>query len=778
MMNKFLLSSFLLICLLLATTTQAQNTVAGIGQWRSHLAHQNAHTITESDDAVFFGSDQAVIKVYKDDVSFEYLNKVVGLSDMGVQVIEYYKAENVLVIAYTNGNIDLLYDNGSIANLSAIKTNSNIVGNKEIYHIFCQDRKIYFSCAFGLVVYDMDLESFKETVFTQTSVSACTQSDNALYISTASGIYKGLLDGRNLQDFAVWQKQNQIAGYTTATDYRSRSIIKFGDKIYADYNDTLIYYENGNWQHLTGTFDGAAYTAFNPINTRTDYLSNYNLTTNYNGDALLIATFTGDYYSLNTNNEIERKGYNDAWRIQDLVIDQDGLVWAADMGGMRRDFKLFRPNSPQSNVISDLHADSDGTLWLSSSPYNTYQAYFNRNGYAKYQDGQWKIYNSENGYNALDNFFDCNQIVKNEVDGNVYVGSYMSGLVKMDEQENITVYNESDLESTLTYAIGDRTVRVVGVTVDEQGNTWMANSLTNAPVAVRKRNGEWKSILIAKLGDQKTEQMDIDRNGYLWVKQITGRVVVFDPGNIDDDTDDRSIVLGESNTILPSNNINCLVKDKNGVMWLGTDQGISIFNCSSTIFDGGCTGNRPIIEQDNFNGYLLEAENVLDIAVDGANRKWVATENGLFLLSDDGEEQIYYFTEDNSPLFDNEIKHLAVEGKTGTVYIATGRGLQSFRNDATLGAQRMKSADITIFPHPVRPEYDGPIAISNLADEANVKITDISGRLMYETTALGGQAIWNGKDYNGRKAQTGVYLVFVVNENGEQKGVGKIMFIN
>jgi hypothetical protein len=253
---------------------------------------------------------------------------------------------------------------------------------------------------------------------------------------------------------------------------------------------------------------------------------------------------------------------------------------------------------------------------------------------------------------------------------------------------------------------------------------------------------------------------------------------VFDSGDLEDDFDNRSIQLGDNNTVLPNNAVKCLAADKNGAIWVGTNAGITIFNCSSNVFDGACTGNRPIISQDDFNGYLLEGETVVDIAVDGANRKWVATSNGLFLLSEDGYDQLAYFTKENSPLFDNEVNHLAIDGVTGTVYISTGSGIQSFRGEATTGKRRMKSNDIVVFPHPVDPGYTGPIAISNLVDEANVKITDVSGRLVYETTALGGQAIWNGTDYTGRRAKSGVYLVFVVNEDGGQKGVGKILFLN
>ena len=152
--------------------------------------------------------------------------------------------------------------------------------------------------------------------------------------------------------------------------------------------------------------------------------------------------------------------------------------------------------------------------------------------------------------------------------------------------------------------------------------------------------------------------------------------------------------------------------------------------------------------------------------------------NGLFLLSEDGYEQLLYFTAENSPLFDNEVNRLAMDGVSGTLYISTSVGIQSYRSDATAGQQRMTVESCNCFPHPVESGYDGPIAFPGLADMSNVKITDISGRLVYETTALGGQAIWNGSDYNGRRAQSGVYLVYVVNESGSQKKVCKLLFMN
>ena len=224
-----------------------------------------------------------------------------------------------------------------------------------------------------------------------------------------------------------------------------------------------------------------------------------------------------------------------------------------------------------------------------------------------------------------------------------------------------------------------------------------------------------------------------------------------------------------------------IVKDLDGDIWVGTTDGIIIFECGSSAFDAEqCKGTRKIVEQDGIPAYLLVGEDVRTIAVDGGNRKWVGTTNGVFVLSPDGEDLIARFDEENSPLFDNVITDIAVDMESGEVYIGTAEGILSYRSDATEGGITHQS-NALVFPNPVRPDYAGPIAIKGLARDSNVKITDINGQLVFETTAFGGQAIWDGKDYTGRKAASGVYLVLgTTTESFEepQAVVAKIMFIN
>ena len=163
------------------------------------------------------------------------------------------------------------------------------------------------------------------------------------------------------------------------------------------------------------------------------------------------------------------------------------------------------------------------------------------------------------------------------------------------------------------------------------------------------------------------------------------------------------------------------------------------------------------------------------IATDGANRKWVATKNGVWLISAEGEKVIYSFNESNSPMLSNDVKQITIDGKTGEVFFATAKGICSFRSTATEGAE--KNSTILVFPNPVPPGFNGTIAIRGVVNNAIVKITELNGRLIYQTRALGGQAVWDGKDYRGRKIESGIYLVLVSNDGKTQNASTKIVFI-
>ena len=183
-----------------------------------------------------------------------------------------------------------------------------------------------------------------------------------------------------------------------------------------------------------------------------------------------------------------------------------------------------------------------------------------------------------------------------------------------------------------------------------------------------------------------------------------------------------------------------------------------------------------LVEADGYVEPIIANESVSAIAIDGANRKWFGTKSsGVFVYSPDGSTQVHHFDKENSPLFSNNINDISINGTTGEVYIATDKGLISYRGEATEGQE--KHNNVLVFPNPVRESYTGPIAIKNVTNDADVKITDISGNLIRSLSAFGGQAVWDGKNLFGERPNTGVYLVFTSNPIGTETLVSKILFI-
>ena len=257
-----------------------------------------------------------------------------------------------------------------------------------------------------------------------------------------------------------------------------------------------------------------------------------------------------------------------------------------------------------------------------------------------------------------------------------------------------------------------------------------------------------------------------DDFGNLWIRLTSGLIVIDASGNY--------VYLNEGSDLngLPASEVLSMANDKEGQVWIGTTGGVLEFFATSV--DGlkqETVSARPVYE-----GFpLLRDEEVTSIAIDGANRKWLGTNRGLWLFNEDGSELIDFYDEDNSPLFSSSILDIAIDDITGEVFIATDEGLLSLRGFATEAKQNFEQAKI--FPNPVREDFDGYISISGLTFNASVKITDISGKLIWDTIANGGTATWNARNYNGEKAKTGIYLVYVASESGEEVFKGKIAVI-
>ena len=246
---------------------------------------------------------------------------------------------------------------------------------------------------------------------------------------------------------------------------------------------------------------------------------------------------------------------------------------------------------------------------------------------------------------------------------------------------------------------------------------------------------------------QDLAKLLIDKNDQKWIQLKNNGLIVFDERRQGIKT--RKLTNSENSGNLASNRVYSFAEDLEGEIWIGTDNGVSVFYDSNTIFQGE-NATQVVVTLGDYNSYLLEGQQINDIEIDGANRKWFATNNsGVIVTSASGVEEIYHFTTENSPLFSNKVLDIEMNGVTGEVFFVTEKGIISMRSESTQG--NTDFSEVLVFPNPVKPDYSGPITIKGLITDAVVKITDVSGNLIYETIATGGQAVWDGKSFDGQK---------------------------
>jgi hypothetical protein len=370
-------------------------------------------------------------------------------------------------------------------------------------------------------------------------------------------------------------------------------------------------------------------------------------------------------------------------------------------------------------------------------------------------------------------------VVRNPVNQKLYFASYGFGLLEWEGLGRFKVHNPDNSPLRTTLAGNNGYTRVPGLAVDAAGQVWVTNRHQQAEAPglhVLKTDGSWQSFRFPGFADGgNLEKILLDQNGFKWMTvsrkpdESARGLVVFD----DRTGQYRHLSNNPGSGNLPGADIYALALDRNGPVWVGTDKGVAVFYEPALVFESSSfPGVTPIIA----GRPLLQNQAVKAIAVDGGNRKWVGTDTGLWLFSAEGDQVIFHFTSANSPLPSDNILDIAINHGTGEVFVVTSAGLVSYRGTATVTEGPPDCAQV--FPNPVRPGYAGQVGITGLPQDAIVKITDISGALVFQTKAAGGMVAWDLKDLKGRRVRSGVYLAFSASPDGRQSCLTKIAVVN
>lgn len=772
MRNKAFFLPALVITTLLAGMTsplrgQLSTTIPPIGQWREHLNYRQAIQVVTG-DKIYCATPYAVFSIDEQNEPERY-SKISGLNDIGVQCIGWDMLTGQLVIAYTNSNLDVL-KGSSVKNIGDIKR-SGIAGNKSLNHIFCKNGLAYLSSGLGVIVANLAKYEIKDTWYIgnaggQVKVNAFTADATRFYAATEEGLKSIPQNGSNPSNFAEWKQMSGAAGLT---DGSVKNVMAVNNTIVAEKNDSLFVFTGSSWNTLYADKSW-------PI-----------LSTTSAENKILVCQRTpagaARVIQLNTSGQIEKIiTQNNVVSYPKSAVIQNNTVWLADQfGGLSRfdnnGFVQFIPEGPLGTADGEMFFSGDHLYAAAGSVNTAWNYQYNRNGLFDFLNDKWHY---KGYYNTpqFDSVLDIITVAADPDNNTIWAGSYGGGLVELKEGSNPVIYKKDN--STLQPAIGDPgSYRVSGLAVDRNHNLWISNYGAAQSLQVRKKDGTWKGFTPPfALLENATGQIVIDDYDQVWiVSPKNNGLLCYNPGPAIDNTADdqwKFYQQGTGNGNLPANNVLCIAKDKNGFIWVGTDKGIGIIQCTNGIFSGqGCDASLPIVQNDRFAGLLFKDEYVQCIAVDGANRKWIGTKNGAWLISPDGDKVIYRFTAENSSLLGNDVKRIAVNPVSGEVFISTVYGICSFRSTATEGTSN--NNNVLVFPNPVPPGYSGNIAIRGLTENALVKITELSGRLVYQTRALGGQAVWNGTDYKGGKAASGVYLVIIRDDAGNERKVTSIV---
>lgn len=746
----------LIILLSTCLPIMAQQEIA-IGQWKSHAAYRTFYDITQSDNNFYVAADHGIVKIRKEDLLIEKITKVEGMSDANPRKVLFDQTTETLVIGYDNGNIDLMQADG-ITNIPNILNNTN-VGATKTPNNFRQgsDGKVYLGFSFGLVQFDLKLQTFGFSLITGFNVYDITIHDDHYYIATEEGIFYAPVGNEvNHADLSRWTKLTE--GWPSS--YSSKAIASSSNALLADLDGDLVQIrvnepelvkeapDNYGVRQISVLKEGFAVSfAFDPDQGfRQDNMFFFN-------ESL---TETNAYVSAECALIVRRVVEDDMGRI--FYPNDRTINYLENIGSGCQQITV---SGPARNDSYEIAFTNDEVLVAAGTVSDIGSPIRNLTGLHIYKDGEWQQFNHEDGFfgDSLASYL-CVAVGPNN---EIAVGTHYRGLfILSPDRQMVKLYNDRNS------CIGPQTFDIASIwdlKYDNDDNLWVTNYRTTVPLKVIDAEGNCRDIEISRnFGTNELNEIAIDDRGRKWIGTHDNSVgiIVFDEGDLDNPNDDEFRVIKKTNSALESDKVWDVVADLDGDIWVGADKGAIVFDCASAIFDNGCFGRKPIVEVEGVAALLLENESVRAVAVDGANRKWFGTTNGIFVQSPNGEEEIFHFNEKNSPLISNFIRDIEINQQTGEVFIATDKGIMSYRSDATMGNEKLHApeSEVFAFPNPVHPDYVGPIAIKGLPRNANVKITDVQGKLMFEGTANGGQAIWNGTDYNGNKAASGVYLVF------------------
>lgn len=762
------MKNYIIFLFLLVSNAFSQNNL----QWKSYYSYNQATDIAGTTDKIIVACENSLFSKNLSNNEIQTFNTLDGLSGEKISAIYYSQTFNKTVVGYQNGLVIVINESDKRVTKIVGILQKQIPNNiKFINSFFEKDKFLFISCGFGIVKFNLEIQEFGDSIFLGQTINdyqevlQTTILDDEIYAVTRNnGIKKCGFNNANINDYNQWQVFD--AGFWNGIATLNNQIIasnvnnnlyKFSNSIasvfYTNFSTTKKFIVNDD--HLT-VVTNTKVIVFNDL---------FSSILEINNSLLPILPVPNIVCARFSNNKL-------------FIGTQQNGVFSTTFQSPNN-FVNETPNCPILNKIFAVNASTDN-LWV---VYGGYDADFNPYGYAPSgvtQYGFSKLNNNGWQNTPYSNVLGAKALSRITINPNnpneMYFSSYFSGLLKLENGTPTTLYDTTN-SGLISKSPSD--IRLNGTAFDKSGNLWITSARIKNGLQVFKKDNTWQAVnlenilLTNKFQDTDYVNILIDKNNTKWIATNNSGVIAYNEnGNVL-----KKITDGIDSGNLPFFDAKAIAIDNKNQLWIGTSKGLRVLSSVDNFLQSGqMKSNSIIILEDGLAQELFYELSITDIVVDGSNKKWVGTsDSGIYLVSSNGQETIYHFTMNNSPLPSNSILDIDIDPKTGEVYIATDKGMVSFKGTATKATENLE--EVFIYPNPVRPNFTDTVKVSGLLDKANVKITDIEGSLVHEATSEGGTIEWDTTAFGKYKVASGVYMVFISAADGGETKVKKIMIV-
>lgn len=774
--------SFLFLIVLLAGVANWMGLSAQeVGKWTAFFSYNQAKQVVNAEDKVYSISNGALFSVEKKSDMTQTYTKIDGLSDNEVSTVGYSSDYETLVIAYSNGNIDLLRK-GNIYNISDLKRKE--ISGKTVHSITTNGRYAYLACDLGIVVVDLKKEEIADTYIigddgAYMGVYKVVIQGDSIYAQTQSDVRSAKYSNHNLVDYKQWNKR-------TYSKNNIKGVANLGDRLFVA-DASAVYYLDAD---TIATLQQLSDLKFIYSDGSSMIILDGTTLYNYNKDLTLKETremtFAVDgvydseaetYWICRAENTVRNSyGYYNLYKYvgsEEQAFMNDGLV-QSNVYCVRYQYgKLMTGSGGPHDLVEDR---TPGIVQV-------------------YEDGKWTVIDGSDeniiavlnanativAANTFENVLDV--MIDPSDHRRMYVATWRGIFEFYDNKAVKQYWTEGTSLNNIGYQILTN-----GLYFDADNNMYVLNMLSQNSIVIKKADGEWTSLYYSVLANHESlRALTVTENGFMWIASPDRGVgmAVIDPKDtpfLSSDDDSRffsTFTDKDGNAVTPAA-VRCFAEDHNNVVWVGTSSGPFLVSSQEDIFSNNFRFDRVKItreDDENYADFLLSSNQINKIIVDGGNRKWLASSTtGVYLLSEDGKTTLQHFTTDNSPMTSNAVMDMTLNEETGELFIATSGGLFSYVIDAT--EPSADYSNVYVYPNPVTPEYDGDIVVKGLSENSLVRIADPEGRMIYEGYSNGGTFTWDGNAKSGRRVATGVYYIFAAQEDGSMKMVTKVAFVH